>query len=1162
VLLAIGIAGGRLVAADTALRGETDIRLAPVLAETFEQNARGWPNLGDSADQASAINGGVLRWENRSPQRVQTTVLELSVSATRAHEYAVDVRLDGAKSTAGFVLTGASGLVIYDFVLLDAQGGWRIGHWNGVGLLDTAAGKAGAAFRADDWNRIAVRIHGEQRVVFINGVPVWSGDRGKKNGTWSGLLVTPGSAARFDHFTIHYLRAEAPVLQRQFAAYAAAVGDATKVFLAGPASRPPEPVPAVAPVASTPPAPASAPAPAPASASAPAASTTSTTPSASVRPSPDTLQEWFVSGFQLQQARRYEEAAVVFRRLLAADPTHVNGRVQLAWCLLNQGKFADARAETTAAFAEDPLHLPVSALQAYALAATGQWDIARDRLWDAFLLDWDRSAAPFLLKDADDLVANGHGPAFATRLKTMMLEAQRETNGATAALLGSNPPAALRALPRLQARVGLQVANNYLAGGNAAAARDVATVALGKVQVQGVDRIAARLQADLLDALCRALGNLRERLALRERAQQLIATRGTGRDERYWAQGRNHLGMSYLGTTIGPERALARAEFERALAMAQAQGLTDLESDVGSNLALSHWQAGEHERARTTYRELAARAEARKNWRGAEGMLNNLAVLDFHAGNYAQAAGTFRRAIALTEQARAALTGEQRIHFLASRLSAYQFLNDCLVRSGDFAGAFEAGNALRARVLAETLQLGATPAPMKLAEFQATLAEEEAAVFYTVYGGGEVGIQVVTRSGSVARTHADFPTFVGLKKQYLDRLNAKRPGYRPAGAVLGADGGLYRDRDLANQISLGDFEELVELLRTAIESEGKLPPAVRREIVQRFLGALHGLLIAPVEAQLAGKKKLILFPDGILYFLPFEALRDAAGKHLVERFDVRYCQSAEVWRQLRARPAASGRKPFLGFGGAQYAGLQEKAEPPQNAARMLQLQLQAQDNAAAGRPQRDVYAALFGNTPMSYLPGSLREVQNLSRIVTGSGVAPVTFTGTEMTENRIKQMARTGELKDFRIVHFATHGFAIPEVPELSGLAMSIFPTPQGGEDGFLSAPEIAKLGLQADLVVLSACQTGLGRIYGGEGVQGLTGALLEGGANRALVSLWPVSDAGTMQFMTDVYQLHFAGKVPWDDAVNAVKRRFVAGKYGPEFQDLFIWAPFIHYGR
>ncbi|MBL9208904.1 MAG: hypothetical protein JNL92_00455, partial [Opitutaceae bacterium] len=216
-LLALGIAGGRLLGADSAGPGESEIRLAPVLAEAFDQNARNWPNLGDRADQAAAINGGVLRWENRSPQRVQATVLELAVSATRAHEYAVDVRLEGAKATAGFVLTGSSGLVVYDFVLLDAQGGWRIGHWNGVGLLDTAAGKAGAAFRADDWNRIAVRIHGEQRVVFINGVPVWSGDRGKKNGTWSGLLVTPGSTARFDHFTIHYLRAEAPVLQRQFA---------------------------------------------------------------------------------------------------------------------------------------------------------------------------------------------------------------------------------------------------------------------------------------------------------------------------------------------------------------------------------------------------------------------------------------------------------------------------------------------------------------------------------------------------------------------------------------------------------------------------------------------------------------------------------------------------------------------------------------------------------------------------------------------------------------------------------------------------------------------------------------------------------------------------------------------------------------------------------
>jgi CHAT domain-containing protein len=79
--------------------------------------------------------------------------------------------------------------------------------------------------------------------------------------------------------------------------------------------------------------------------------------------------------------------------------------------------------------------------------------------------------------------------------------------------------------------------------------------------------------------------------------------------------------------------------------------------------------------------------------------------------------------------------------------------------------------------------------------------------------------------------------------------------------------------------------------------------------------------------------------------------------------------------------------------------------------------------------------------------------------------------------------------------------------------------------------------------------------------VVGLTSSLLIGGANRALVSLWPVSDAGTMRFMRELYALTEQEGVSYDVAVNRVKRRFIAGDFGAAFQDIRIWAPFIHYG-
>jgi CHAT domain-containing protein len=339
--------------------------------------------------------------------------------------------------------------------------------------------------------------------------------------------------------------------------------------------------------------------------------------------------------------------------------------------------------------------------------------------------------------------------------------------------------------------------------------------------------------------------------------------------------------------------------------------------------------------------------------------------------------------------------------------------------------------------------------------------------------------------------------------------------------------------------------------------DSAIPADVRNELMPAFRRFLSQLLVDPVLSMVGDKKRLLLFPDGILYFVPFEALAGGSSPYLVERFDVRYAQSATVLSTLRARNYPEDRAPFLGMGGALYSGMVEKAPPLADATRHVQLQLQAQRNFAAGTSQREVYAALFGDEPMKFLQGSLIEVQELGKLFQPAAI----FTGADMSENRLKQMSRDGSLAKYRILHLATHGFSFTEIPEMSGIAMTIKPEAEGGEDGYLNAPEIARLGLRADLAVLSACDTGLGRIYGGEGVAGLTSSLLIDGANRALVSLWPVSDAGTMRFMREMYTLTEREGISYDIAVNRVKRRFIAGEFGTEFQDIRVWAPFIHYG-
>lgn len=196
---------------------------------------------------------------------------------------------------------------------------------------------------------------------------------------------------------------------------------------------------------------------------------------------------------------------------------------------------------------------------------------------------------------------------------------------------------------------------------------------------------------------------------------------------------------------------------------------------------------------------------------------------------------------------------------------------------------------------------------------------------------------------------------------------------------------------------------------------------------------------------------------------------------------------------------------------------------------------------------------------MDYLKGTLIEVEEVSKIFEGRADV---YTGAEMTENHIKALNKQGALRQYRVIHLATHGFALPEIPQLSGLAMCIFGQMQEGEDGYLTVSEIAALDLNADMAVLSACETGLGRVYGGEGVYGLTSSFLVAGADRALVSLWAVSDIGTMYFMIGMYELVEKHGLSYEAAVNNMKRRFIKGEFGAQFSGPEIWAPFILNGK
>jgi hypothetical protein len=160
------------------------------------------------------------------------------------------------------------------------------------------------------------------------------------------------------------------------------------------------------------------------------------------------------------------------------------------------------------------------------------------------------------------------------------------------------------------------------------------------------------------------------------------------------------------------------------------------------------------------------------------------------------------------------------------------------------------------------------------------------------------------------------------------------------------------------------------------------------------------------------------------------------------------------------------------------------------------------------------------------LPGTRREVEALAALLPKDRVQ--LLLGSEASEQRLDQLAAAGKLKDYRLVHFATHGALDTATPAQSALLLATDHLPDAEKQvragkkvytGRLTVAEVLKWQLDADLVVLSACETGLGRQAGGEGLLGFVQALVQARARSVLVSLWPVDDAATALLMTRFYE-------------------------------------------
>ena len=539
--------------------------------------------------------------------------------------------------------------------------------------------------------------------------------------------------------------------------------------------------------------------------------------------------------------------------------------------------------------------------------------------------------------------------------------------------------------------------------------------------------------------------------------------------------------------------------------------------------------------------------------------LTNMGTLSRQRGDLSRAIDRLERAIDAAEHLRAhAGTEARKEEIFALQQSPYQAIIACLYeRDGpdDHARAFHYAERSRARALIELLakrrlDLGATDAEQRaLVDEERTLQERLAAIHARLSAlrqSPTPAPELVTRlrhqqvelEEELERVRRGllraFPAYAQLAAPAPLTLDAVQRTLEPSTLMLEYDA--TGEETFVFAIRNGKFG-MFELGATADELRDLTDATIggfRRS--SREDGADAGAVATLSERLLErvptsfwdGVERVVVVPDGTLYYLPFEMLhaRHDDSTALVGRYAVAYAPSATVLNDLRSMAAHGETAPtrqFVGFGDPAC--------------------VENSSSAASGGPAR-----VFRPTP---LPGTRIEVESIAGEFGGRATV---FLGEEATKWRAKS-ATTG----YRFVHFATHGILDDENPLYAGL---LFAPPRGQEmtvggnlNDFLQVYEMFGLRLSAQVVVCSACQTGLGSIRDGEGIVGMSRAFFFAGARCVVVSLWPVPDLPTARLMRYFYEA-----LREDDApVDALRRAKLRAR--ERYTNPYSWAAFVVIG-
>lgn len=662
-----------------------------------------------------------------------------------------------------------------------------------------------------------------------------------------------------------------------------------------------------------------------------------------------------------------------------------------------------------------------------------------------------------------------------------------------------------------------------------------------------------------------SLGDMEAALGCYQRA---LATSKAAKDRRLESLETREIARVYDSRG---EKKKALDHYLRALAFLRAEKGSRARAETLNLIAGVYEKWGQKEKAFSYYEEallLSRKAEFRV---GEAATQYNLARLEHDRGNLAQARDRIAAALTVVESLRRKVTSQDlRASYFATVRQHYELYIDILMKShrqdstaGFETAAFDISEKARARSLLESLNEARADLRQGV---EPALLERERNLEQAINARAARHAQLVsnkedTEAQTVARELDRLTTeYDEVKAQ----IKSKSPRYaaltQPQPLSLAEVQQRILDNDsLLLEYMLGDERSYVWVVTRTEVSTYELPPRAQIEdAAQRFRKLLTAnqpvagesfeqtqarireadaqlpetaasfsrMILGPVLGKL-GTKRLLIVPDGVLQYIPFQALTVPPAD---TGSSVRQANTAEntgeqvpliVDHEIVNEPSASALALVL-------TDTAQRKPAPNSVAVFANPVFELDDSrvkspGAAQEPSVDpaertrvqgVFRDIgFGEGRIPALPASQDEAEAIIAVAPwGTGLKALGFDANRAAITK-------PELAQYRIVHFATHGFIDYQNPELSGLVLSRFDQNGQPQEGFVRLHDIYNLKLSADLVVLSACNTGLGKDVKGEGLIGLTRGFMYAGAGGVAASLWKVDDDATAELMKHFYE-------------------------------------------